>query len=128
MNKEERKIYRHKYHLAHYTKKGYSHLKGDGANRWNGGRFKNCEGYVKIYCPNHPYKPTTSKYMLEHRLLMEKKLGRYLKPEEVVHHKNDIIDDNRIENLRLFKSNKEPDGICVCIFSFLLYSFFLLFS
>jgi IS30 family transposase len=77
-----------------------------GANNpaWRGGRMVDKDGYVLIYQPTHPHASRHG-YVREHRLVMEKHLRRYLDPKEVVHHKNEIRDDNRLSNLELFPSN-----------------------
>lgn len=70
---------------------------------WNGGRYKTGQGYIVVFSPDHPHA-SVRKTVFEHRLVMEQVIGRYLKPEEVVHHKNGIKDDNRPENLELLPS------------------------
>ena len=79
---------------------------------WKGGRRKTVAGYVDIYQPNHPFV-NRNKCVREHRLVMEKHLGRYLKPEEIVHHINNIKDDNRIENLKLFQNDHVHQRIVI---------------
>lgn len=72
---------------------------------WRGGRIVRL-GYIGIHKPDHPNCDSLG-YVFEHRLIMEKHLGRYLTPEEVIHHKNGKLDDNQIENLLLFKGTGE---------------------
>ncbi len=75
---------------------------GEKATNWKGGKML-VDGYIYIYSPNHPFK-TKAGYVVEHRLVMERKLGRYLTSKEVVHHINHNKTDNREENLQLYSS------------------------
>lgn len=60
-------------------------------------KFHN-DGYVLIYEPMNP-KSDRCGYVLEHRAVVEKHIGRYLNSDEIVHHINGNKKDNRIENL-----------------------------
>jgi hypothetical protein len=60
----------------------------------------NSQGYMYVMCKEHP-RATSKGYVLEHLLVVEKALGRYIQPNENVHHKNGIKDDNRLENLEV---------------------------
>lgn len=72
---------------------------------WQGGRCKKSSGYIEVYTPNHP-NATARGYVLEHRLIMEKKLGGKLTKDELVHHLNGVRDDNNEENLGITNKNK----------------------
>ena len=76
---------------------------------WKGGKYKSGDGYILVLVRDHPFADKHRR-VPEHRLVMEKHLGRYLKPNEEVHHKNGIRDDNRIENLELWVRSKQPAG------------------
>lgn len=82
----------------------YAGQKGHLASHWNGGRHVTPDGYVKVRVPTHPAAHGHGGYVAEHRVVMEAVIGRYLLPQETVHHKNGNRADNRIENLELWAS------------------------
>ena len=67
-------------------------------------RIKDKHGYILVYCPSNPF--SKHGYTMEHRLVVEEKINRLLTKDEVIHHINSVKDDNRIENLMLFKNQK----------------------
>jgi len=73
---------------------------------WRGGRIKKQTGYTMIHKPDHPFSDKDG-YVLEHRIVMEKFLNRLLLSKEVVHHINNIGNDNRIEKLKLLCNQAE---------------------
>lgn len=68
-------------------------------------RIKTRQGYAMVLL--HPDDPllvmahTSTRYVLEHRIVMARHLGRALSPHETVHHINGDRGDNRLDNLEL---------------------------
>jgi hypothetical protein len=75
---------------------------GENNPSWKNARTRTAKGYVLV--------SDNGRTVLEHRHVMEQHLGRPLLPEENVHHLNGIREDNRIENLELWR-RPQPSGI-----------------
>lgn len=86
---------------------------GPNNDSWKGGKIK-LSGYVSIKSPGHPRGRGGNRgYVMEHILVMEAYIGRYIvfhgrqhPDNEVVHHINGVRNDNRLENLVLMLSRE----------------------
>lgn len=88
-------------------------MTGEANPAWKGGvTYRHRRGnYVNVryvLCPKE-FLPMARKdgYVMEHRLVVAKAIGRLLKRTEAVHHINHNPLDNREENLMLFSTNRE---------------------
>lgn len=75
-------------------------LKRENNPAWKGGKVKTSHGYVLVLVD-------IKKYEYEHRVVASTMLGRPLRRNEVVHHKNGIKHDNRPLNLQVFSCTKK---------------------
>ncbi len=73
---------------------------------WSGGRSVASNGYILIRVGRGHHLADVRGYAYEHRLVAEEKLGRKLKPGEVIHHLNKTKSDNRPENIEVEKSRR----------------------
>jgi len=78
---------------------------GERNSSWNGGKTIDKDGYLLVQAPKGHPGANSNGYIRYHRLLMEQTLGRYLLPEEVVHHIDGNKKNNDPDNLELFAHN-----------------------
>jgi hypothetical protein len=79
-------------------------LSGENNYWWNGGIHMTSSGYKMITSREHPYANRDG-YVLEHRLVVEATIGRFLTPMEVVHHRDQNRLNNHPGNLFIFPDN-----------------------
>lgn len=85
--------------------------KREKSHRWKGGIIRTKDGYIGIYKPNHPRADPTTGYVFEHILEVEKKIGRTVKKNEIIHHIDENKGNNIIANLFVCKNQKEHQKI-----------------
>ena len=86
-----------------YKIRNYSGMSGSKHPSWKGGRILTQKGYIDFWMPSHPFSNPKG-YVREHRLVVEREIGRYLKPTEKVHHIGEKT-DNVPNKLMAFVSN-----------------------
>ena len=120
------------------TRRGAEHPRFTGGPASRGGRERaagdgratTADGYVWAHAPDDWPWPEMlrrkangnggSRRILEHRMVMAVHLGRALSRRDIVHHRNGVRSDNRIENLELWATAHPPGqrahehGVCPC--------------
>jgi hypothetical protein len=85
---------------------------GERSPNWKGGRVQSGK-YLAVYVErDDPMRAMANHdgYVMEHRLVMARALGRTLKRHETVHHVNGQHHDNRLENLQL-RTGRHGKGV-----------------
>lgn len=107
---QEWKQHAHKGRAAWTAKSEASYrekMSGENNPSWNGGSYIEPEkGYRMVRLPNH-HRARANGYVLEHIVVAEQILGRRLKADEEVHHKDHDRSNNEPSNLKIYDSHLE---------------------
>jgi len=82
------------------------HRFGAANPNWGGGRRQRDDGYISVYVGREHPLATAKGYAMEHRVLMSEHLGRYVTPEECVHHRDGDRANNVLDNLLLMNPSE----------------------
>lgn len=84
---------------------------GENHHSWKGGHV-DVNGYrhVRLRKSDPFHSMTSNGYMMEHRLVVARDLGRVLERHETVHHKNGDRADNSLDNLQL-RQGRHGQGV-----------------
>lgn len=80
--------------------------RGEANPAFSGGRHMLKTGYMVVLAPDDPEADSRG-YVLEHRMVIRRAIGRMLLPGEVVHHKDGDKTNNNPVNLFVFTSQAE---------------------
>ena len=79
----------------------FAKRRGELSPSWKGGVIVHPrDGRVRVRRPEHP-SACSAGYVLRARLVMEAHLGRYLGPDELIHHRDEDPSNDAIDNLEL---------------------------
>lgn len=81
--------------------------KGERNHQYRSGRHIDLDGYVLCLAPQEQRRASNGSYASEHRLVMERTIGRRLRDGEVVDHIDGLTLHNHPDNLRLFETNSD---------------------
>jgi len=111
------------------TKKELLRLKkqftGKNNPKWNKGKRIHTSGYIMLNTKYYPHN-TKTKYIFEHRYLVEKFLGYKLTKKQTIHHIDGNKSNNALKNLYVFPTCRVHSGFELLIKHNIINRFYLI--